>query len=64
MRRYMGEQGLLDRYNAILEEYAHLQARTRRAQVNVITIGCIGMSAIAFMLLTVLLIIALKTLSG
>lgn len=63
MKRLMEAQGLGDRYNAIVEAQQARKANARRAQASVIIIGCIGMSAIAFMLLTVLLIIAVK-LSG
>ena len=59
MRRLMESQGLLDRYNAIIEAQLEVAARARRGQTNVLIIGCAGMAAIAFMVLTVLLIIAL-----
>jgi hypothetical protein len=65
MRRYMEEQGLLERYAEIIEQQkADFKARARKAQVGIITIGCIGMSILAFTVLTVMLIIALQLLSG
>lgn len=70
MKRLMGGQGLLDKYNEMVSEASRLQepkelseadkARAKRAQASVFMIGCAGMAAIAFMLLTVLLIIALR----
>jgi hypothetical protein len=72
MKRLMGDQGLLDRYNEMVGLTARPQedepkelsdadkARARRAQANVMIIGCAGLTAIAFMVLTVLLIIALQ----
>jgi hypothetical protein len=65
MRRYMEEQGLLDFYVEVMARHqADFKARARKAQVGIITIGCIGMTILAFTVLTVLLIIALQTLSG
>jgi len=60
MRRLMESQGLLDRYNDIIEAQRESTAKARRAQASVFIIGCAGMAAIAFMVLTVLLIIALR----
>ena len=63
MRRVMEKEGLGERYNTILEEAAARKAQVRRGQAGVVTLGCIGLSAIAFMALTVLLIIGLSLLS-
>jgi hypothetical protein len=70
MKRHMGGQGLLDTYNEMVsgerrsQEPKELteaqQAKAKRAQANVMIIGCVGMAAIAFMILTVLLIIAFQ----
>ena len=66
MRRLMENQGLLDRYNAIIAAQgarqltAEEKARARRAQQQVMVIGCAGMGLIALMVLTVLLLIAFK----
>ena len=63
MRRVMEKAGLGERYNNILEEVAARKAQVRRGQAGVVTLGCIGLSAIAFMALTVLLVIGLRLLS-
>jgi hypothetical protein len=60
MRQLMESQGLLDRYNALVQAQRESTAKARRAQANVLIIGCAGMAAIAFMVLTVLLIAALR----
>ena len=68
MRRLMEQQGILDRYNAIIAAQVERalspeeKARARRAQQQVLIIGCAGMGLIAIMVLTVLLIIALRLL--
>ena len=62
MRRYMEEQGLTAMYEEIAERQRAVQAKTKRAQLGVVVIGCVGMSLLAFMVLTVLLIIALQSL--
>lgn len=68
MRRLMEGQGLLDRYGAIIAAQAPRQltdeekARASRAQQQIIVMGCAGMALIVAMVLTVLLIIALKLL--
>jgi len=63
MRQVMEKEGLGERYNTILEEAAARKARAKRGQAGVLTMGCIGLSAIAFMALTVLLIIGLRLLN-
>lgn len=68
MRRLMQAQGLLDRYNAVVEGQQRLyieqqearKARARSAQRSIVIIGCAGMALILILVLTVLLIIALK----
>jgi hypothetical protein len=66
MKRLMGDQGLLERYDAIVAAQSEPartpadRAQARRAQAGVLIIGCVGMSLIAFMVLTVLLIMALR----
>lgn len=68
MRRVMQAQGLLDRYNAAvegqqrsyIEQQEALRARARSAQRSILIIGCAGMALILILVLTVLLIIALK----
>ena len=66
MRRLMEAQGRLDRYDAIIAAQGARQlsdeekARARRAQQQVIAIGCAGIGLIVFMMLTVMLLIALK----
>ncbi len=64
MRRLMESQGLGDRYEAIIQaQVQHEKARKARAthaQTNIFLMGCVGMSLLAFMVLTVLLVIALK----
>jgi hypothetical protein len=70
MRRLMQSQGLLDRYNATVEAaqrsyIEHQEARKVRAsqaQRSVLIMGCAGLALIAIMVLTVLLIIAIKSL--
>ena len=68
MRRLMEAQGLLDKYNAIIEEHGPRQltdeekARARRGQQQVMIIGCGGLLFLAFMVLTVLLIMAIRLL--
>src|SRR5207253_9690283 len=70
MKRLMQAQGLLDRYNAAVEgqqrsyieqQEAH-KARARSAQRSIVMMGCAGMGLILILVLTVLLIIALKML--
>ena len=63
MRQVMEKAGSGERYNTILEETAARKAQVRRSQAGVLTMGCIGLAAIAFMALTVLLIIGLRLLS-
>jgi hypothetical protein len=67
MRALMEKEGLLDRYNALVEqaekEAAIEKTRIRSAQTRILTIGCVGISILVFMVLTVLLIIALKMLT-
>ena len=63
MRQVMEKAGLGDRYKTILEEVAARKAQVKRGQAGVLTMGCIGLSAIAFMDLTVLLIIGIRLLS-
>jgi hypothetical protein len=70
MRLLMESQGLLERYISILQAQGAApegegvrpvdKAKVKRAQVNVLVIGCVGLSLIAFMVLTVLLIIGLR----
>ncbi len=66
MRRLMESQGLLDRYNAVIATQGARQltdaekARARHAQQQVMMIGCAGIGFIVFMMLTVMLIIALR----
>jgi hypothetical protein len=68
MQRLMEAQGLLDKYSVIaeaqqrayMEQQATRKARAKSAQRSVLLIGCAGMTLIVFMLLTVLLIIAIK----
>jgi hypothetical protein len=70
MKRLMGGEGLLDRYNEMVGAAAKPQeprelseadkARAKRAQASVMMIGCVGLAVIAFMVLTVLLIIAVR----
>ena len=70
MRRYMEAHGLLSKYNALVgppiegaqaEQRSEAEkARARNAQARIVVIGCVGMSLIAFMALTVLLIMALR----
>ncbi len=75
MWRLMEARGLGDRYLAVVAAQPRRgaapvegadkpvdPARARRAQMNVMIIGCAGIGAIIFMALTVLLIVALKTL--
>ncbi|MDQ6693223.1 MAG: hypothetical protein M3014_02205 [Chloroflexota bacterium] len=79
MRALMDAQGLGEAYRALLDAQHPTEttedatgtregkpvdrAKARRAQMNMMIIGCVGMGAILFMVLTVLLIIALKSLS-
>lgn len=64
MRRLMQAQGLQERYDDIIEaQKGHeraLKARVKRAQTGVVLIGCMAMSLLAFMVLTVMLIIFLR----
>jgi hypothetical protein len=68
MRRLMEAEGLLDKYSVIaeaqqrayMEQQAARKARAKSAQRSVLIIGCAGMTFIVFMMLTVLLIIAIK----
>lgn len=64
MKRLMYERGMGERYEEIVtaqEEHERAyKARARRGQTSVLTIGCAGMALLAFMILTVLLIIAIK----
>jgi hypothetical protein len=64
MRELMQSQGLGERYEAILRDYAiymqERRARARKGQQSVLVIGCVGMGFIVLMALTVLLIVALK----
>jgi len=70
MRRLMQSQGLLDRYNAAVEGQQRLsveqqearKARARSAQRSILIMGCSGMGVIIILVLTVLLLIALKML--
>lgn len=68
MRRLMESQGLSERYKAIMAAQATRQltdeekVRARRAQQQVIAIGCAGMGLLVLMVLTVLLVMALKPL--
>lgn len=70
MRVLLESKGQLDLYERMLQADAtHVlprtteeQARARKAQIRVLTIGCIGISIIVFMALTVLLIAAVKLL--
>ena len=64
MGRYMESIGQGEWYRRILEEQAEVERlraeKGRRGQMSVIIIGCVGLAAIAFMILTVLLIIAIR----
>jgi hypothetical protein len=68
MRRLMQAQGLLDKYSlmaeaaqrAYVEQQRTREARARSAQRSVLLVGCAGMALIALMMMTVLLIIAIK----
>jgi hypothetical protein len=68
MRRLMESQGLTDHYARVVqanEQYAReRRARAASGQMTVILIGCAGMALIAFMMLTVFLIIALQVSNG
>jgi len=60
MKRLMDAQGLGERYDSIMETQRQIQAQIKRGQSGVLMLGCIGISAMIFMLLTVLLIIAIS----
>jgi hypothetical protein len=64
MRRLMESQGLGERYRTLMEAQPSRSevdaTRARQAQARILTMGCIGIFAIIFMVLTVLLIIALS----
>ena len=64
MGRYMDSIGRGDWYARILDEQAEIERlraeKGRRGQMSVVIIGCIGLAAIAVMILTVFLIIALR----
>lgn len=67
MRRLMEEQGLLDRYEALLagtvakrELTEEQKASMKSAQRSVMVLGCTGIAFILIMMLTVLLVIAIK----
>lgn len=70
MRRLMERDGLGERYSAMIEaqeRYSYTSkpdeerlARARRGQSAIILMGCAGIAAIAVMMLTVLLIIAIR----
>ena len=60
MQHVMEAAGQGERYNLILEEATARKAQAKRGQAQIITMGCIGLSLIAFMALTVLLIIGLR----
>ena len=60
MRQVMDKAGQSERYHLILEQAAARKVQVKRGQAQVITMGCIGLSLIAFMALTVLLIIGLR----
>jgi hypothetical protein len=68
MRRFMEAQNLLDRYSLVaevqqrlyLEQQAARKVKARSGQRSVLLIGCAGMSLILLMMLTVLLVIALR----
>lgn len=77
MRRLMQARGLGDKYNSAVagQPGSHTpslesqplgkavdRVQARRAQTRIMLIGCVGMMALLFMVLTVLLIIALKAL--
>lgn len=76
MRRLMEGRGLGDRYRAIVADQPGPRAasggsapdkpvdrvQARQAQTRIMLIGCVGMMTLVFMVLTVLLIIALKAL--
>lgn len=74
MRRLMESKGLGEKYSAIIAAQKPRRSalsidpedpadkpRVRRSQAGVLVIGCAGMAAIAIMVLTVLLIIALRS---
>ncbi len=64
MARYMEGIGQGEWYRRILVEQAEVERQRRekgrRGQMSVIIIGCVGLASIAVMILTVLLIIALR----
>src|SRR5215210_157413 len=60
MKRLMEAQGLGDRYESIMETQRQIQTQIKRGQSRVLTIGCIGISAMIFMFLIVLLLIAVS----
>ena len=74
MRRLMAAKGLGEKYTTIIEaqkprrsrfsidpEDPAEKPRVRRSQMGVLVIGCAGMAAIAIMVLTVLLIVVLRS---
>ncbi len=63
MRRLMQAQGLEERYESIMETQRQIQSQIRRGQSRVLTIGCLGISAMIFMFLIVLLIILINLVS-
>ena len=63
MKRLMRGQGLGERYESIMETQREIQSQIKRGQSRVLTIGCIGISAMIFMFLIVLLIILINLLS-
>jgi hypothetical protein len=70
MRRLMEQQGLLERYDAIVAAQGQRvltpeeKARAQRAQQQVLIMGCAGIGLIGVMVLIVLLIMAVKLLQG
>jgi hypothetical protein len=63
-RRLMEAQGLGAKYEQAISTDAQMKVKVRKAQQSVLLIGCIGISAIIFMMLTVFLIIGLQLLGG
>lgn len=63
MKRLMQAQGLGDRYESIMETQRQIQSQIKRGQSRVLTIGCVGISAMIFMFLIVLLIIIINLVS-
>jgi hypothetical protein len=64
MGRYLESIGEGEWYRRILDEQVEVERQRaekgRRGQMSVVIIGCVGLAAIAFMILTVLLIIAIR----